>query len=324
MRELPPQLSQLLSGFRASRIVLSAVELDLFSTLTAGATAAQAARKANASERGVAILLDALASLGVVRKKGNHYFNGPVAAEFLAAGGKSDWRLGIGHHIALWESWSHLTKVVREGKPLPRTAPRTPERTRSFIGLMHQHGSIRAPRLAKAVPLRGVRRMLDVGGGSGAYSIAFAMKNPDLCVTLLDVPDVLPITKENVKAAGLIGRFNFVGGDLNVTGFGSGFDLILISAICHMLSPEANEALVRKSFGALAPGGRLVIHDFVLAENRTAPANAAIFAVNMLVNTEGGNSYTVTEYRDWMKEAGFRKVDFRRLSKDSDFLTAWK
>jgi precorrin-6B methylase 2 len=324
MKELPPKLAEMLSGFRASRILLTAVELDLFSALKGGAPARLVARKTETDERGVTILLDALASLGLIRKKGDSYHNSPATAEFLSAGGRNDWRLGIGHHMALWESWSHLTDVVKTGVPAPRPTRRSEARTKSFIGLMHQHGSIRAVRLAKAIPLAGGRTMLDVGGGSGAYSIAFARKNPRLQVTLLDVPDVIPITEKNVEAAGLTGRVSFLAGDLRSTGFGGGFDLVLVSAICHMLSPEENLALIRKAFDALAPGGRLLIHDFVLDETRTAPRNAAVFAVNMLVNTEGGNSYTAGEYRRWMKDAGFGSIRFRRLSPHSDFLLGTK
>jgi ubiquinone/menaquinone biosynthesis C-methylase UbiE len=315
----------MLSGFRASRILLTAVELDLFSTLAGGGgTAVEVSRATGASERGITILLDAVTALGLIRKKGGRYRNAPVASECLAADGENDWRLGIGHHLALWENWSRLTEVVREGKPLPRTLPRQEGKTRSFIGLMHRHGSARAPRLANAISLRGAFKMLDVGGGSGAYSIAFARKKRDLRVTVLDLPDVLPITREYVTEAGLIGRFDFIGGDLRTVDFGSGYDLVLISAVCHMLSPRTNRRLIGKAFAALSPGGRLLIHDFVLDENRASPPNAAIFAVNMLVNTEGGNSYTANEYRAWLKESGFRSVRFRRLSSVSDFLLATK
>jgi ubiquinone/menaquinone biosynthesis C-methylase UbiE len=263
--------------------------------------------------------LDSLASLGVVRKTGERFFNTKAAGEFLAAGGANDWRLGIGHHNGLWRSWSKLTDVVREGQPGPRPA-RDEHEMESFIGLMHQHGSARAPRLVKAIPLRGVKRMLDLGGGSGAYSIAFAKKNSNLQITLLDRPSVIALAERYTTQAGVREKFTFVEGDLTQDDFGDGFDLILISSICHQFSPEDNRELLQKAYRALVPTGRIVIHDFVLDNQRTRPLQAALFAVNMLVNTEAGNSYTVAEYNGWLKGVGFRKVRFRRLPGGSDLL----
>lgn len=324
MRELPPLLNQLLVNFRASRVFLSAVEVDLFSALKGGATATQVARKTETSIRGVTILLDALVSIGLVRKRAGSYFNTKATAEFLTEGCKNDWRLGIGHHEALWQSWSNLTHVVRKGKPTARKGPRSKAQTESFIGLMEQTGSIRAPRVARAVPLRGVDRVLDIGGGSAAYSRALVAKKPPLKVTVLDLSDVLPIARRHVKRVGMLENFTFQPGDLHQTDFGYGFDLVLISNICHMLSPAMNRALIRKSFRALTSGGKLAVHDFILNDQRTWPGSAAIFAVNMLVNTQEGNSFTEQEYRNWMKGAGFRSVEFRRLAKGSDLLLATK
>lgn len=324
MQELPPSLNQLLINFRGSRILLSAVEIDLFSALKGGATSAQAARRTKATVRGVTILLDALVSMGLVRKRAGQYFNTKATAEFLTEGCKNDWRLGIGHHEALWQSWSNLTQVVRKGRPATRKGVRSKAQTESFIGLMEQTGSIRAPRVARAIPLRGIERVLDIGGGSAAYSRALVQKKPSLKVTLLDLPDVIPIARRHVRRVGMVENFTFQPGDLNRSDLGYGFDLVLISNICHMLSPAGNIALIRKSFRALTSGGKLAVHDFILNDQRIWPGSAAIFAVNMLVNTDEGNSFTEQEYRTWMKRAGFRSFQFRRLSKGSDLLLGMK
>lgn len=323
MKDLPPHIAQLLYGYRASRILLSAVELDLFSALSNGATAEKAARRVRASRRGVEILLHALTPLGLIKKVGKKFFNTKTTREFLAAGGKNDWRLGLGHHFGLWESWSRLTNVVKKGRPGPRPA-RDKNETKAFIGLMHQFGMLRATQVVKALRLRGVETLLDLGGGSGAYSIAFARKKPDLRITLFDQTAVIPIARRYVSEAGVSHNFTFVSGDMTRDDFGREFDLVLISSVCHQFSPGENRALLKKTHRALRPDGQLVIHDFVLNNPRTGPMHAALFAVNMLVNTEGGNSYTVDEYCGWLKTAGFSKIIFRRLAGDSDVVIGRK
>jgi ubiquinone/menaquinone biosynthesis C-methylase UbiE len=317
MKPIPESLARLLYGYRASRVVLSAVELDLFSALRGGATAGQAARQTSSGRRGVDILLHALAALGLVQKRKDRFFNSSAARDFLAAGGASDHRLALEHHLDLWGRWSRLTDVVRTGKVKRRERKGPP---RGFIDLMDQIGRARAPHLARALDLAGVRTILDAGGGSGVYSIALARKKPGLRVTLLDQPSVIPLTRKYVAQAGLTKRFRFRAGDMRTDSFGSGFDLVLVSSICHQFSPRENLALFKKARRCLNPGGRLVVQDFILRPDRTGPLFAAMFAVNMLVGTKEGNSYTADEYRGWMRKAGFRSISLTRLNVGSDVM----
>jgi len=167
--------------------------------------------------------------------------------------------------------------------------------------------------VVQAVGVAGARKMLDVGGGSGAYSIAFAQANEKLQVELLDLAEVLPIAQRHIAEAGLGARIKTRAGDLRSDVFGKGCDLILVSAICHMLGPEGNRDLLRRCHAALAPEGRVVISDFILDADKTGPKHAALFALNMLVGTREGSSYSEDEYVAWLREAGFRKVKRVRL-----------
>jgi cyclopropane fatty-acyl-phospholipid synthase-like methyltransferase len=178
---------------------------------------------------------------------------------------------------------------------------------------MHRNARARAPLVVSAVGTEGVSRMLDVGGGSGAYSIAFASAKENLQVDLLDLAEVLPITQGHIASAGLAGRIRTRPGDLRAGQLGAGYDLVLVSAICHMLGADENRDLVKRCFQALAPKGRLVIQDFILEPDKTAPKSAALFALNMLVGTQGGSTYTEAEYADWLGEAGFDDVRHVRL-----------
>jgi ubiquinone/menaquinone biosynthesis C-methylase UbiE len=185
--------------------------------------------------------------------------------------------------------------------------------TSAFIAAMDRNARERAPHVLRAVGSGGIERMLDVGGGSGAYSIAFARANPALQAEILDLPAVCAIARRHIDEAGLTDRIKTREGDLRLGLPGEEYDLVLVSAICHMLSPEENLELLRKCHGALHPGGRLVVQDFILEEDKTAPKSAALFSLNMLVGTVAGSSYSEGEYADWFGRAGFRKVSRVRL-----------
>jgi cyclopropane fatty-acyl-phospholipid synthase-like methyltransferase len=193
------------------------------------------------------------------------------------------------------------------------TAKRGDDWTRAFIAAMHRNARARAPLVVSAVGTEGVSRMLDVGGGSGAYSIAFASAKENLEVDLLDLAQVLPITQGHIEDAGLAGRIRTKPGDLRSDQLGVGYDLVLVSAICHMLGVDENRDLLKRCFQALAPKGRLVIQDFILEPGKTAPKSAALFALNMLVGTRGGSTYAEAEYAAWLTEAGFGDARHVRL-----------
>jgi cyclopropane fatty-acyl-phospholipid synthase-like methyltransferase len=147
--------------------------------------------------------------------------------------------------------------------------------TEAFIAAMDRNVVERAPLVIKSVDTSGVRRMLDVGGGSGGYSIAFAKASPELHADVLDLPAVLPLTERYIEKSGLTDRVKTRAGDLQRDEFGRDYDLVFVSAICHMLGPVENQDLFGKCFAALTPGGRIVIQDFILEPDKTAPHREA-------------------------------------------------
>jgi (2Fe-2S) ferredoxin/SAM-dependent methyltransferase len=313
---LPPELEGLLRGFQPARVVLTAVELDVFSAVAAagreggGAATEDVADRVGCDARATGMLLNALVALGLLTKAAGRFRNGPWAETFLRAGAPHDTRAAIGHSINLWQRWSQLTDVVRLGTSpaWQEMAERGPGWTVAFIAAMHKIGSFRAPQTVALLDLTDVRRVLDLGGGSGAYSIAFARARADLHATVFDLPTVTPLTRRYAAEAGLADRVHTVDGDLRTDDYGADYDLVYVSAIAHMLSPAENRALLRKARAALRPGGRVVVSDFVLDEDRTSPRHAALFAINMLVGTQAGDSYRGSEYRAWFEAAGLRDV----------------
>jgi predicted O-methyltransferase YrrM len=316
------ELMRTMGAFRESRVLLTAVELDVFTAVGAGAEASQVASKLGTDPRATDSLLNALVALGALTKKDEVFHNTADTARYLVAGSPDDDRPALMHTVQMWASWNGLTDSVRQGTAsvAPRVETDDAAWTASFIAAMHRNAEGTAERLVEAVGAQGVRRLLDVGGGSGAYSIAFAKANRELHAEVLDLAAVVQIAEKHIADAGLTDRVTTRIGDLRRDGFGKDYDLILLSAICHMLGPEENRDLFRRSYRALAPGGRLVIRDFILEPDKTAPKSAAMFAVHMLVNTRQGSTYTAGEYRAWLAAAGF--LETKRLDPPGDLLVA--
>lgn len=313
---LPDDLAERIRAFQDSRAILSAVELDLFTHAGTGATADAIARKAGTDPRATGMLLGAMAALGLMTKTDGVFSVTPVTRRFFTEGEKDDSRAATRHYLSTWDRWTRLTEAVRTGTAPAHVpmAERDAERwTRPFIAAMHHRAALAAPALVRAVGTAGVARMLDVGGGSGAYAIAFAKASPGLHAEVFDLPSVLPLTRAYVSAAELEGRVSFREGDLRTDSFGHGWDVVLLSAVCHMLGAEENADLIRRCAAALAPNGRLVVSDFLLDEDRAGPKSAALFSLNMLVGTPAGTSYTESEYGEWMRAAGLSSVRRVRL-----------
>ncbi len=307
---LPEEFLQSLRAFQESRALLTSIELDVYTAVGDGATAAEVARRLATDPRATEMLLNALVALGTLTKREGAFYSGPLAGRFLAAGGAVAARPALMHIVHMWDRWSTLTECVRQGTAVTyqEHEERDPKWTEAFIAAMHANAAQRAPAVAEAVGLEGVRRLLDVGGGSGAYSIAFAQAAPELTAEVFDLPRVVRIAEGHIARAGFSGRVKTRAGDLRTDAFGEGWDLILVSAICHMLSPQENQDLLRRCYAALAPGGRLVIQDFILEPDKTAPPQAALFSLNMLVGTPAGASYSQPEYAAWLAAAGFAGI----------------
>jgi 3-hydroxy-5-methyl-1-naphthoate 3-O-methyltransferase len=309
---LPDRLDQTIRGYMPSRCLLTALELDIFTAVGDGANAEQIGTRIDANARAVGMLLNALVALGLLSKSGDDYKNTPESARFFVQGSKDNHRNGLLHMANIWHRWSTLTDAVRTGTRMidlrNHARDDTPEWTRSFIAGMQRNAKDRAPFVVKALGTAGVRRILDLGGGSGAYSIAFAKACPELRCEILDLPEVLPLTAEYVSQAGASAQVSLRAGDMLEDDFGSGYDLIMLNAICHMFSGEQNRDIFRRAHEALAPKGRLVVQDFILNPDKTGPQQAALFSLNMLVATDSGASYSEPEYTQWMKAAGFTDV----------------
>jgi predicted O-methyltransferase YrrM len=319
----PEAVLKLARQFMESRILLSAAEMNLFTRLEEKPSSAKdLAGRLHADPRGMAILLDALAAMGLLDKEAGTYRTVPAAAPFLSDQSPRSVLPMILHAAHLWEIWSGLTGIVRGGgspEP-PESEAKDADELQAFIGAMHVVGMPMAEKIVTAVQPGPARNLIDVGGASGTYTIAFLQAAPELKATLFDRPAVIQMARKRLAEAGVLDRVRLVAGDFYRNELPGGHDLALLSAIIHQNSPEENVDLFQKVFRALIPGGRIVIRDHVMEPDRTEPKDGAIFAVNMLVNTEGGSTYTYDEIRGWLEEAGFANVRFLKAGEHMDAL----
>ena len=312
-------------SFQQSRVFLTGFELGVFTVLgDEEKTSARIADEIDAEPRAADRLLNALCATGALLKKDNKFLNSDAAKKYLVKS-SPDYQAGIMHSVNLWKSWSDLTDSVLIGGPLMESNidERDDAWFKPFIAAMHSRAFKEAPDLVKEIDLKGVKKVLDVGGGSGAYSMAFVREGEGICSTVFDLPNVTALTQNYIKEAGLEAKIDTASGDYNRDEFPSGYDLAFLSAIIHINSPEQNVALVKRVSRALNPGGKIVISDFIMDDDRTSPPFGAFFALNMLVNTECGDTYTESEIKEWLKEAGMEFVE-RKQTKNTGLITGKK
>jgi len=310
-------MSEMVRGYQQACVVMAAAELELFDRVGGESfTAKEAARAVGADLRATAALLNALAAIGVIRKAGERYRIPAAIKTALTTQGSGSVLAMVQHQATCLRRWSHLAEVVKTGRLAPRTTSIRGAKAEyaSFIEAMDNIGRSTAPKLvAELQPLK-FSHLLDVGGASGTYTIAFLRANRQARATIFDLLQVLPQAKKRLADAGLSRRVDLVAGDFYVDPLPQGADLVWLSAIVHQNSRQQNRALFEKAFAALTSGGQLLVRDFLMSSSRTTPAAGALFAINMLVATPQGGTFTVNELRDDLTATGFTK--FRVLKQD--------
>jgi len=316
------EILKLARNFMESRILLSGAELNLFTILSRSPLSAQElSDRIGADLRAINILLDALTAMELLNKHGGTYYCAPSISPFLSDDSPRSVLPMVLHMAHLWKRWSRLTGVSmgandRENSAVPF---RDTDEMRAFIGAMHVIAEPRAQEIIAAVDPEKANTLLDVGGASGTYTIAFLQNNPEMKATLFDRSEVIEMARERFEKAGMLDRVTLVSGDFYEDEFPDGHGLAFVSAIIHQNSPEQNVDLYKKVFNALNRGGRIVIRDHVMEPDRIHPRDGAIFAVNMLMGTAGGGTYTYEEIETGLQQAGFTAV---RLIKKGEHMDA--
>lgn len=302
------ELLEFARAFQPVCVLAAAAELDLFATLARRPlTAAQTARKISGDPRATVILLDALAALRLLEKDGARYTLAPGVAETLTSGGQQSVLAITQHQANCLRRWAQLAGVIKSGKPARRvpSVRGAAGDIASFIGGMDDLSAPVADDVVACLKNISFRHVLDLGGASGTWTMALLRQQPRATATLFDLPVVLPRARRRLRAAGMLECVRLAGGDFMRDALPVGADLAWVSAIIHQNSRAENRKLFGKIFRALAPGGWVAMRDIVMESDRVAPVSGALFAVNMLVSTRGGGTFTFSEIRDDLHAAGF-------------------
>lgn len=319
----PERIMQMAWGYAAPLALEAAIRHHVFDVLDEGAKSlAEVSQATGASERGLSAVMNFLVGLDFLRKdSAGRYALAPESAAFLVST-KPGFMGGLIRHTSeqLLPNWLQLNAVVASGKPAKAVNQQGPgsEFFEQFVNDIFpmSYGVTRelAGHLLSVGLLGAGERVsvLDLASGSGVWGIGLAQSSNEVHVTAVDWHGVIPVTQGTVARFGLTERFSFVEGDLLEVEFGSGYNVATLGHILHSEGEERSKALLKKTFDALGAGGTIAIAEFLVNADRTGPVNGLCFAINMLVNTDCGGTYSFEEISEWLGEAGF--VDARTLA----------
>jgi ubiquinone/menaquinone biosynthesis C-methylase UbiE len=315
-QELSPRpLMRILGDFGNSQILDASLEYDFFTLIHKGFhTAEEVARQAATDPRATRIVLDALLALGLMEKKAGRYSLPAISEVFLVRGKPS--YMGEFRHVALalWDGMAHLKESLKTGKPLSRldTGDELQVWEKLVIGII-PIAEPAAKALCDILHIGADRkglRVLDIAGGSSIFGMTILGRNPSAQVTQLDWPNVNAVAKKLNRERGLDGKIRFIDGEHKSAAIETNhYDLVLASNFCRFESPQRNQELFHKAYGALRAGGKFVVNDFLPNEERTGPTFALRFSVYTLTHTPDGECWTLSQYSDWLTAAGFTSVE---------------
>jgi len=327
----PQQITEDLWGAWRTQALVAGIELGVFTHISEGKrTAKEIAKASRAALRGMQPLLDALVAIGYLNRKGERYGLEPVSEKFLVSTAETYMGGMAVSTKMVWNNWGHLTESVKTGRPAATVD--LDEGGREFfpklVSAIFPASYAAARSLVSALPgkaLGKIKSILDVAAGSGAWSLPFAQAIPDARVTVVDYEEVTPVTRQYSGRMGVADRYDYIEGNLRDIDFGRNrYDLVILGHIIHSEGEKWGKKLVKKSHKALNEGGQLLIAEMIPNDQRTAPPIPLLFGLNMLLHTEHGGVFTMREYREWLKEAGFKSVKTVNAPAPSPLILATK
>jgi len=303
-------------AFCRTRVLSTAVDLELFTHISQGKkTSQELSQVTGTNTRGLEMVLDTLCSMGYLHKKNGAYELTPLSRFFLVKGKKMYYGEYVKHVDLSWDPWFKLTEVLKTGKP---SLPSGTEQEGGFnyykelVPLLFRTTHLVASGGVKALgigtELKGLK-IMDVGTGSGAWGIALAQADPTCQIYGVDDAMVLQQTKRHAEQMGVINQFHFLPTNVEEDPLGDNeYDMATLSYVCHGEGSRKSKIIISKIYKALKTGGRLVICELCPDEEREKDFFTLVFGVNMLIHTTEGNTFTISEYSSWLRDAGFKNV----------------
>ena len=307
----PPDHLLEVGSYWKHKVTLTAVKLGLFNYLSNGSrTPTELAEQFNSNAQAFSIFLNALTGMGLLLKRGGKFANTPFVKRFLIRGGPHYKGDQLIFDDMQWDLWGQLEHPLTTGnRPLQASIfHKDPKATERLILGLHQDALRIAPKLAKRLPVNRWRKLLDLGGGAGTYSIVFCQRNLALKATIFDLSNTTRVTRAVVEAAGLEGRINVIDGDFLTDPIPGSYDAVFMSNILHGQGPEQNVEVFQKVKRCLIPKGDVVVRDVIMDEDLTHPEWGAVFAVNMMLHADGGRCYSSQEISRWLHRVGFGAI----------------
>jgi SAM-dependent methyltransferase len=314
----PRSIMEMASAFYDSCILFAASDLGIFARLSEikEADSETTADRCRLNRRATRLLLDACAALGLILKNGPSYSNTPETEAFLVPSSPTDLSRAIRYNRDVYSLWGRLSEFLRTGRPVERPEihlGEDPERTRTFVLSMHS----RALGIGRAVlpylDLSGKKKLLDVGGGPGTYSILIAQRSSEIECTILDLPEVVRVAEELIQAEKMQDRVKTFAGDYHTTAFPGCNDVVNFFGVLHQESEESIVSLLRKAYDSMVSGGIIYVLDMMTDATRTKPKFSSLFAVNMALTTQHGWVFSDKDMESWMSETGFTEFTCRPL-----------
>lgn len=300
-------IAETIVGFRKSVLLFTAVHLGIFGFIRNRTWNARSiAVGMGLNVRAMEIMLDALVSTGFLIKKGHRYSNAPISLVFLDPQSPTSLSNNLNYQFRLMESWMDLPRILSVGKPRAGLVRRLmdPRFVKDYIQGLRELARGSADQVAVHLAPFGGTSALDVGGGHGSYLLSLLERNPKMAGTLMDLPKTVRLARRFFKDVS--DRVHFQTGDYRRNSLGdNAYDLVLMSHVTHDESESTNRSLFKKAYRALTPGGVLAVHDFIVNDARTSSLFSALFSVHMLTYTTNGRVYSLSEYKNFLRSAGF-------------------
>lgn len=308
-------------GFRRSAALLTAVRRNLFDRIGTGASL-EVVRRPDEDPGALDRLCRALVGLGLLKVDGDTYRCPPEVRACLTDAGEHDLRPILRHLHEVYAMWGDLNRAIEEGSAYRFREGDEETFTPDFIAAMEARSTFDKEELAGILaPRLGPGRLLDLAGGSGVYARAILERAPGATGVVADLPGVVSEAEDYIRRDELDDRLSVQSLDLlEDEDYGEGFDVVLISSVLHMFGPDEVETILNRVADALAAEGLVAIRDYLLRDDKTGPADAVLFDLMMLLATQTGRNYSLSEYRSFLETAGLTDVERVELETTADSL----